>query len=203
MLPLDSLRGPMIVHDPQDPYAGKYDQEVVLTLSDWYHDQVATLLQSFISVTNPTGAEPVPDAALINDSQNVTFDVQPGKTYYFRMVNMGAFAGQYFWIEGHNMTVISVDGVYTDPLETDMIYLTAAQRYGVLVTARKDTKANFAMVSSMDTVGSRRIDAYKDQCSPVVVSLRRSPGHAELERHRLAGIRQGAAQPNPCARGRL
>lgn len=32
----DGLRGPMIIHDPDDPYAGQYDQEIVMTFSDWY-----------------------------------------------------------------------------------------------------------------------------------------------------------------------
>jgi iron transport multicopper oxidase len=50
------------------------------------------------------------------------------------------------------MTIIEVDGVYTEPAETDMIYLTAAQRYGVLVRTRNDSSSNFAMVGSMDTV---------------------------------------------------
>lgn len=121
-------------------------------MSDWYHDEMPGLLSSFISVTNPTGAEPVPNAALMNETQNFTLPVQPGKTYFFRMVNVGAFAGQYFWIEGHTMKIIEVDGVYTKPAETDLIYLTAAQRYGFLVTTRNDSSSNFAMVASMDEV---------------------------------------------------
>jgi len=32
----DGLRGPLIIHDTSDPYAGKYDEEVILTVSDWY-----------------------------------------------------------------------------------------------------------------------------------------------------------------------
>ena len=112
------------------------------------------LLNSFISYKNPTGAEPIPDSALMNDTQNLTLSVQPGKTYYFRMTNIGAFAGQYFWIEGHTMKIIEVDGVYTEPAETDMIYITAAQRYGFLVTMRNDSSANFAMVGSMDEVNT-------------------------------------------------
>ena len=110
------------------------------------------LLADFISVTNPTGAEPVPNSALMNDTQNFTVSVRPNTTYFLRLANIGAFAGQYFWIEGHNMTIIEVDGVYTEPAETDMIYLTAAQRYGVLITTRNDSSSNFAMVGSMDTV---------------------------------------------------
>ena len=32
----DGLRGPLIVHDPEDPYKGKYADEFILTISDWY-----------------------------------------------------------------------------------------------------------------------------------------------------------------------
>lgn len=121
-----------------------------MSLSDWYHDQMPDLMKSFISYANPTGAEPVPDSALMNDTQNLTISIQPGKTYLFHMVNMGAFAGQYFWIEGHTMKIVEVDGVFTEPAETNMIYLTAAQRYSFLLTTKNDTSANFAMVGSMD-----------------------------------------------------
>jgi iron transport multicopper oxidase len=31
----DGLRGPFIVQDPNDPYKGKYDEEHILTVSDW------------------------------------------------------------------------------------------------------------------------------------------------------------------------
>lgn len=129
-----------------------YDEEVVLTFSDWYDKIGATLLASFLSYTNPTGAEPVPNAALMNDTQNLQFVVQPGKTYFFRMVNVAAFAPQYVWFEGHTMQIIEVDGVYTEPVEAEMIYITPAQRYGVLITMKNDTSANFPIVGSMDTV---------------------------------------------------
>jgi len=134
---------------------GQYDAEIPLTLSDWYHDEMPGLIAGFISYKNPTGAEPVPKSALMNDTQNLTVPVEPGKTYYFRLSNIGAFAGQYFWIEGHTMQIIEVDGVYTDPAETNMIYITASQRYGFLVTMKTDSSANFAMVGSMDTVRSK------------------------------------------------
>ena len=88
----------------------------------------------------------------MNDTQNFTLPVEPGKSYLFRLANVGAFAGQYFWIEGHSMRVVEVDGVFTEAAETDMIYLTAAQRYSVLVTAKNTTNTNFAMMGSMDTV---------------------------------------------------
>lgn len=113
-----------------------------------------SLLKSFMSYTNPTGAEPVPNSALMNDTQNVTITVEPGKTYFFRIINMGAFAGQYFWIEGHKMRIVEADGVWTNEAEADMLYVTAAQRYGVLVTTKNDTSANYPIVSSMDQVSN-------------------------------------------------
>ncbi|KAM3443595.1 hypothetical protein MY4824_000481 [Beauveria thailandica] len=147
----DGLRGPLIIHDPESPYGGQYDEEIVLTLSDWYHDQMAHLIPQFMSKGNPTGAEPVPQAALMNDTQNLHVLVKPKTTYLLRLINIGAFAGQYFWIQGHVMTVVEVDGVYTKPYETHMIYLSAAQRYSVLVTTKDSTDSNFAIVGSMDT----------------------------------------------------
>ena len=108
----DGLRGQFVVHDPDNPFKQMYDEEVSITLSDWYHDQMPGLLESFISLTNPTGAEPVPNAALMNDTQNLTISVQPGTRYFFRMTNVGAFASQYFWIKNHTMKIVEVDGVY-------------------------------------------------------------------------------------------
>lgn len=104
-------------------------------------------------MTNPTGAEPVPNSALMNDTQDLTIPVEHGKTYLLRLANVGAFASQYFWIEGHTMRIVEVDGVWTDAAETDMIYITSAQRYSVLVTMKNETSQNYAMVGSMDTVG--------------------------------------------------
>ncbi|GFF43313.1 iron transport multicopper oxidase FET3 [Aspergillus udagawae] len=147
----DGLRQALVVTDPKNPYIGQYDEERVISLSDWYHDQMPTLLKSFISVTNPTGAEPVPKAALMNDTQNLTVAVEPGKTYLFHLVNVGAFASQYFWIEGHTMKIVEVDGVWTNASEAQMIYIASAQRYSVLVTMKNETSQNYAMVGSMDT----------------------------------------------------
>lgn len=152
----DGLRGPLIVHDPKFPYQKEVDHELILTLSDWYHDQMATLLPTFLTKTNPTGAEPVPKAVLMNETQNLTISVEPNKTYMFRVLNIGAFAGQYVWIEGHTMRIIEVDGIYTEAAEAEMVYIAAAQRVSFLLTTKNDTSANFPIISSMDTVSIHR-----------------------------------------------
>ncbi|KAL1643374.1 hypothetical protein SLS61_009296 [Didymella pomorum] len=146
----DGLRGPLIVNDPENPFKDQYDEEIILTFSDWYHQSMPKLMSGFISIANPSGAEPVPQAALVNETQNLTVKIEPGKTYMFRMVNIGAFAAQYVWFEDHTMRVIEVDGIYTEPSDAEMLYMAAAQRYSVLVTAKNDTGSNFAFVGSMD-----------------------------------------------------
>ncbi|KAF5002513.1 hypothetical protein FGRMN_338 [Fusarium graminum] len=147
----DGLRGPLIIHDPESPFKGQYDDEIIMTISDWYHDQMQTLIPEFMRKGNPTGAEPVPQAALMNETQDLKVAVQPGKTYFLRLANIAAFAGQFFWIEGHNMTIVEVDGAYTKPAQANMIYLSAGQRCSVLITTKKESLANYPIVASMDT----------------------------------------------------
>lgn len=148
----DGLRGPLIINDPASPFADAYKEELVLSVSDWYHDPMTSLISGFMDKSNPTGAEPVPKAALWNETQGLKISVKPGQTYLFRVVNIGAFAGQYVWMEGHKMQIVEVDGVYTQQAEADMVYLSAAQRCSFLVTMKNDTTTNFPVVASMDTV---------------------------------------------------
>jgi iron transport multicopper oxidase len=150
----DGLRGALVVNDPDSPYKGHYDEERVLTVSDWYHDQMPGLIKGFLSLSNPTGAEPVPQSALMNETQNLTVPVEAGKTYMFRIINIGAFAAQHIWFEDHTMRIVEVDGIYTEPAEAQMIYVTAAQRYSVLITMKDGSSSNSAFVGSMDEVSS-------------------------------------------------
>ena len=87
------MRGPLIVHDPNSPYAAQYDDELVLTFSDWYHDEIPGLLRHYLSPhQNPDAAEPVPYSAVFNEVQNASLGVEPGKTYLVRIISMAAFA---------------------------------------------------------------------------------------------------------------
>jgi iron transport multicopper oxidase len=144
----DGIRTEFIIHAKNETY--KYDDEYVISLSDWYHDEMPVLIPTFMSIFNPGGAEPIPDSALMADTQNKTFAFEAGKTYRLRFVNIGAFAMFHVWIEGHNLTVIELDGVDTQPYETTGIMVTAAQRVSVLVTAKNTTDTNYAIVACMD-----------------------------------------------------
>ncbi|KEI41811.1 uncharacterized protein L969DRAFT_91292 [Mixia osmundae IAM 14324] len=156
---VDGLRAPFIIHNKPEPYV--YDEEFTVVMSDWYHDEHSVLLDQFINVANPTGAEPVPNSALMYFSQNgrylpgfnenATLPFQAGKTYRLRLINTGAFAMFYFRLMGHTMTVIEVDGTDVEPYETDLITITVAQRYSILVKALNDTTQNWPIQFNFDS----------------------------------------------------
>jgi iron transport multicopper oxidase len=149
---IDGFRGPIIVTDVNAPY--RVDQEYALTLSDLYHAQAPGLINYYQSVNNANnnnGAEPVPNSILINEAQNVKFTIVPGKKYLFRIINMGAFTPQYLQFDQHDMTIVEIDGVYTQPYTVSQLFITVAQRYGVIITAKADNSQNFAIKASMST----------------------------------------------------
>lgn len=141
----------MLIHDSQSPYAAQYSQELVLTLSDWYHSQIPDLIPGFLSVIqNPSGAEPTPDSAILNDNATTSFAIAPGKTYMVRIINVSALAAFLVTFDQHKMTIIEVDGVYTKAQTTNLISLKAGQRMSVLITAKPIANKNFAFVGAMD-----------------------------------------------------
>ncbi|KAK6875915.1 Iron transport multicopper oxidase FET3 [Candida tropicalis] len=144
----DGMRGVFIIEDDDFPY--DYDEEVVLSLSEHYHETSDELMPGFMSRFNPTGAEPIPQNFLFNESRNVTWKVEPNKTYLLRIANVGRFVTQYLWMEDHEFTVVEVDGVYVQPNTTNMLYITIAQRYGVLITTKNSTDKNYAFMNKVD-----------------------------------------------------
>lgn len=170
---VDGLRGPLVIHPPKEVY--KYDGEFTVVLGDWYHTEHSVLIQQYISTSNPTGIEPVPDSGLIYFAQgpkflgpipgthpspvtsavgfneNATLPFVPGKTYRLRIVNTSAFAAFFFRIDGHHMRIIEVDGTDIEETPVDQIGIAVAQRYSVLVTALDNTDFNWVIHADMDT----------------------------------------------------
>jgi len=110
LIMIDGLRGPLIIRDPNPPYETP-DEEIVISLTDLYHEEAPFLVHQYLSPENAeenAGAEPVPNSALLNEARDVQFRVEPGKTYLIRVINMGATAAQYLEIDGHEMTIVEV-----------------------------------------------------------------------------------------------
>lgn len=144
----DGMRAAFIIEDEKYPF--DFDEEVVLTVSENYHKTTFELMPLFLSRFNPTGAEPIPQNVLFNDSRNVTWNVEPNKTYFVRIINVGMFVSQYLFIEDHEFEVVEVDGVYVEKNTTQTLYITTAQRYGVLIKTKNSTDKNYAFMANMD-----------------------------------------------------
>jgi len=150
---MDGMRGLFIIHDKDYPYkkGEDYDEELSLTLTEWYHKVSEELLPDFLSLYNPTGAEPIPQNFLLNNTRNATWEVQPNTTYLIRLVNIGGFTSYWFFIEDHDFEVIEVDGVAVERNRTNMLYITVAQRYTILLKTKEDTSKNYAIMQLCDT----------------------------------------------------
>jgi iron transport multicopper oxidase len=123
----------------------------MIKLKKRYHDQMPGLINYYLGLNNSDGAEPVPKSGLINDAKTTTFEVKPGKTYLIRIINVSALAAQFIHFDGHEMTIVAVDGVPVQPQKTDFIYASAAQRYEVLINAIENPTRNYAFLVSMDS----------------------------------------------------
>lgn len=146
----DGYRAPFIIHDRDAYFANDYQEELIFTLSDWYDEVVDVLEKKFMNIYNPSGSEPVPNHLLFNESQNVSVPIKPNTAYLLHVMNIGALGSTYFWIEGHNLTIVEVDGVYTEKVTVDKLYITPAQRYTVILTTKSKTDKNYGIVTVFD-----------------------------------------------------
>ncbi|KAF9435748.1 hypothetical protein BGZ76_005611 [Entomortierella beljakovae] len=145
---VDGLRGPLIIHNINETY--QYDEEYTISLADWYHREHSVMVEQYLSIFNPSGAEPVPESGLINHKLDSKFNFVPGKTYRLRIINMSALAMFHFHIDGHEMEIIEVDGIDVERSKVTSFPVTAAQRYSVLVKARNETNLNYVLHADMD-----------------------------------------------------
>ncbi|KAJ5665202.1 Multicopper oxidase type 2 [Penicillium maclennaniae] len=148
----DGFRGPLIVHDPKVPF--HFDDEFTITLTDWYHRQMPDLLNEYESEQNEAagGLEPVPNSALINDASDTKIKVLPNKTYLVHVICTGNWPGHAWVFDGHEMTVVEVDGIYTEPTPVGdkLLRIATGQRVSVLIHTKPDASQNFAIWDTMD-----------------------------------------------------
>ncbi|KAF1953672.1 laccase-2 precursor [Byssothecium circinans] len=148
----DGLRGKMIVHDPEWEASLNIDQQIPLSMSDWYHEQMPFLVNRYMSISNTGGDIPPPQAFLFNDTNSPPrFDFEPKKRYLLRIVNMAALTCGLFHIQGHNLSVVAVDGVPVQPKKASTISICAGQRYDVVVVGQLLPLTSVQYVAKMAT----------------------------------------------------
>ncbi|KAK5846368.1 hypothetical protein PVK06_002653 [Gossypium arboreum] len=62
-------------------------------------------------------------------------EVEAGKTYLLRIINVALNDELFFATAGHNMTVVEIDAVYTKPFTTRVILIAPGQTTNVLIKA--------------------------------------------------------------------
>ncbi|KZC04143.1 Laccase-5 [Dufourea novaeangliae] len=145
---MDGIFGSLIVREPveTDLYAKLYDFDLVqhiIVINDWM-DELAT-------ERHPGRISGVvlqhPDAVLINGRGNYTvnmltstniplevFTVEPNQRYRFRLINaFCAVCPGELTIEGHNVTVITTDGLKVKPTVVDTIISFPAERFDFIL----------------------------------------------------------------------
>ncbi|KXN87841.1 Laccase-4 [Leucoagaricus sp. SymC.cos] len=138
----DGIRGAFIIYDPNDPLRSYYDvddESTIISLSEWYHTPTASL------PPGPKGA----DSTLINGKGRyptgdkvdlAIINVTQGKRYRLRIISMSCDPFYTFSIDGHDLTVIEVEGTATKPytINTIPVYAVyAGQRYSVVLNANQ------------------------------------------------------------------
>ncbi|KAJ0158690.1 Iron transport multicopper oxidase FET3, partial [Colletotrichum tanaceti] len=146
----DGMRGPLIIHDPKDPYAGKYDEEYILSMSDWYNEQAIPLMQRMLLPTNVHFTPPVPNGLVVNDGAGANFKFEKGKTYRIRMINYAALASFMVHFDSHDMSVIMSDSAYVKQKPAYMLRLGPAQRYDILVKCTNRDNRNYGFLIAGD-----------------------------------------------------
>ncbi|RIB07824.1 Multicopper oxidase [Gigaspora rosea] len=182
---IEGIVGPLIAYDPDDPYLEDYDDEIIVLLQDWYHNDSNPLLAAFMNPANVDGDEPTPDNGLINgknsyncswapagskcvsDAPLALFKFVQGKRYRIRIINTSAFAEFIFSIDEHPMDVIEVEGMITKRHTIHRLPINIAQRYSVIVTANQ-TIGKYWMRSEMETAC---LAAQSDHLNPLVKAI--------------------------------
>ncbi|CAN6218953.1 unnamed protein product [Urochloa humidicola] len=114
---------------PFPPPAADY----TLLIGDWYkanHTNLRYMLDSGKALG-------FPDGLLINGrgSNGYTCTVQPGKTYRFRITNVGLATSLNIRFQGHTMKLVEVEGSHTMQSTYSSLDVHLGQSYSVLLTA--------------------------------------------------------------------
>lgn len=148
-----SAAGPLIVTESSGQPPVVYDDERYFMLSELYKNDDQTIINGLVGAPFVWSGEP--NAILVNGHSlpiaNATTDkcapevieVEPSKTYRFRMVGAGALADWAFAFENHtNLSVIAADGSYTKPVSVDWMQVDSGQRFDVLLQTKSQDELN-------------------------------------------------------------
>uniref|UniRef100_A0A0E0EI04 Monocopper oxidase-like protein SKU5 n=1 Tax=Oryza meridionalis TaxID=40149 RepID=A0A0E0EI04_9ORYZ len=152
--------GPVIVNNRAVvpvPFA-QPDGDITLFIGDWYtksHVELRKMLDDGKDLGIPdgiliNGKGPYSyDNALIPEGlQHETVGVEPGKTYRFRVHNVGTSTSLNFRIQNHNMRLVEAEGTYTYQQNYTNLDIHVGQSYSFLVTMDQNASTDYYIVAS-------------------------------------------------------
>ncbi|GAV88929.1 Cu-oxidase domain-containing protein/Cu-oxidase_2 domain-containing protein/Cu-oxidase_3 domain-containing protein [Cephalotus follicularis] len=177
------------------------DGDFTLLIGDWYKTSHKTLQQSLDSGKSL----PFPDGVLINGQGHTTFSGDQGKTYMFRISNVGLSTSINFRIQGHTLKLVEVEGSHTLQGIYDSLDVHVGQSIAVLVTLNQAPKDYYIVASTRFTKNVLTASAvlhYSNSQSAVSGPLPAGPTdqfHWSMEQARTFrwNLTASAARPNP------
>ncbi|XP_049413304.1 L-ascorbate oxidase homolog [Solanum stenotomum] len=139
------IRSRPLIPIPFPPPTGDY----TILVGDWFK-QNHTDLKAILDGGNDL---PFPDGLLVNGrgSNGLTFTVDQGRTYRFRISNVGLTTAINFRIQGHKMVLVEVEGTHTLQNTYESLDIHLGQSYSVLVTMDQPGQDYYIVASTRFT----------------------------------------------------
>ncbi|KAL3613704.1 hypothetical protein CASFOL_041778 [Castilleja foliolosa] len=128
------------------PYS-KPDGDFSLLIGDWYKTGHKGLQQ----ILDSGKASPFPDGVLINGQGRASFSGDQGKTYMFRVSNIGLSNSINFRIQGHKLKLVEVEGSHVLQNIYDSLDIHVGQSVSILVTLNQAPKDYYIVASTRFT----------------------------------------------------
>ncbi|ODN00020.1 Iron transport multicopper oxidase FET3 [Orchesella cincta] len=159
----EGLWGSIIVRSPRETWQSLYDEEILVTLNDWYHTSAIENEHWFVHPES-LGAPPFPFSVLMNgvgrypcdkaklqsrlcdveEQKRPVFRLQANKRTRLRLVSTSGWVAFNFTVEGHRLQPIEVDGIdlavnqQVPQAELDQaVFIGAGQRYSFILIPEK------------------------------------------------------------------
>ncbi|QCD82750.1 L-ascorbate oxidase homolog [Vigna unguiculata] len=184
------------------PYADPADEFWVL-IGDWYgktHQTLRQFLDSGRSIGRPSGVH----INGKNGGLEPAYTMEPGKTYKYRICNVGTKNSLNFRIQGHPLKLVEMEGSHVVQNIYNSLDVHVGQCFSVLVTADQEPKDYYMVASTRftkKTLGATRIIRYSNGVAPASPELPPSPEGWAWSLNQFRSFRwnltASAARPNP------
>ncbi|KAI3993776.1 hypothetical protein MKX01_002789 [Papaver californicum] len=188
------------------PFADPEDDYQVL-IGDWYkssHAELKKILDGGRSINRPDGILINGKSGNGTDKDKPLFTMKPGKTYRYRICNVGIKTSLNFRIQGHSMKLVEMDGSHVVQNTYDALDIHVGQCLSVLVTADQTPKDYYMVASSRflkEVYTATGVISYEGGSGPPSPQIPEGPTGIVYSLNQFRSFRwnltASAARPNP------